>query len=258
MTNARYVYDPAWEQERERLAGIEALWDPGTLVLLSRYVQPGARVLEAGAGGGSVVSWLASQVGNEGRVLAIDLDTRFVEPLASDVVQVRQDNLVTADLPAGEFDVVHSRMVLEHIPERADVVHRLVAAFRPGGTLVLEDYDWTSFGFEATDGAPARAASAILALMAAAGFDSEYGRRLVGALTDVGLNDVVGEGRSLVIDGRHPGFSFFSLSFQQLAPAAIDAGLMSLDDAEIVGARLQAGVERIITPTLVAAIGRRT
>jgi SAM-dependent methyltransferase len=258
MTDTGYVYDPAWEQERQRLAGIEALWDPGTQVLLSRYVQPGARVLEAGAGGGSVVTWLASQVGHAGHVLAVDLDTRFVEPLASDVVQVRQDNLVTADLPVGEYDVVHSRMVLEHIPERAEVLRRLVAALRPGGTLVLEDYDWTSFGFEATEGAPARAAAAILALMTAAGFDSEYGRRLVGALIDVGLDDVIGEGRSLVVDGRHPGFAFFFLSFQQLAPAAIDAGLMSPDDAEIVGARLRAGEERIITPTLVAAIGRRT
>jgi SAM-dependent methyltransferase len=191
-------------------------------------------------------------------VLAIDLDTRFVDRLASDVVEVRQANLVTADLPVGEYDVVHSRMVLEHISERADVLRRLVAALRPGGTLVLEDYDWTSFGFEATDGAPARAAAAILELMAAAGFDSEYGRRLVAALADAGLDDVVGEGRSLVIDGRHPGFSFFSLSFQQLAPAAIEAGLLSRDEAEVVGARLHAGTERIITPTLMAAIGRRT
>lgn len=257
MANPGYLYDQAWEQERERLAGIEAMWDPGTQVVLSRYVQPGARVLEAGAGGGSVVSWLASQVGRAGHVLAIDLDTRFVEPLASDVVEVRQANLVTDDLPVGEYDVVHSRMVLEHITERADVLRRLVAALRPGGMLVLEDYDWTSFGFEALDEAPTRVAEAILRLMTAAGFEREYGRRLVAALAGAGLGDVVGEGRSLVIDGRHPGFSFFSLSFQQLAPAAVEAGLMSPKDAEVVGARLQEGTERIITPTLVAAIGRR-
>src|ERR1700750_826319 len=120
MTDSGYAYDPAWEQERERLAGIETLWDRGTQEVLSRYLRPGARVLEAGAGGGSVVSWLASQVGSAGHVLAIDLDTRFVQPLASDVLEVRQADLVTDDLPVGEYDVVHSRMVLEHIPERAE------------------------------------------------------------------------------------------------------------------------------------------
>ena len=62
--------------------------------------------------------------------------------------------------------------------------------------------------------------------MAAAGFDSEYGRRLAAGLAEAGLEDVIGEGRSLVIDGRHPGFSFFALSFQQLAPAAIEARLV--------------------------------
>src|SRR6185437_8713586 len=103
-----------------RLAGIEALWDAGTQAILSRFVAPGARVLEAGAGGGSVVSWLASQVGDSGHVLAVDIDTRFVEPLASDVVEVRKADLVTGDLPVGEYDVVHSRMVLEHITERAE------------------------------------------------------------------------------------------------------------------------------------------
>lgn len=257
MSGSRYVYDQAWEQERERLAGIEAMWDPGTQAVLSRYVSPGSRVLEAGAGGGSVVSWLASQVGESGHVLAIDLDTRFVEPLASDVVEVRQANLVSDDLPTAEYDVVHSRMVLEHIPERAEVLRGLVAALRPGGTLVLEDYDWSSFGFESTDDAPTRVSEGILALMAAAGFEREYGRRLPSALVDAGLTEVSGEGRSLIIDGSHPGFAFFSLSFEQLAPAAIEAGLMTPEDAEGVGGRLRRGDERIITPTLVAAIGRR-
>ncbi len=94
--------------------------------------------------------------------------------------------------------------------------------------------------------------------MSAAGFAPEYGRGVVAALADIGLDDVLGEGRSLVIDGRHPGYSFFSLSFQQLAPAAVEASLMTPDDAAAVGARLQEGTERIITPTLMAAIGRRT
>jgi hypothetical protein len=173
-------------------------------------------------------------------------------------VEVRQANLVSDDFPIGEYDVVHSRMVLEHLSERDHVLRRLAAALRPGGTLVLEDYDWTGYGFEAADEAPARATASILALMAAAGFDSAYGRRLVAALVDAGLEDVVGEGRSLVIDGRHPGFSFFALSFQQLAPAAIEAGLLTQDDAQVVGARLQEGKERIITPALVAASGRRS
>ena len=149
-------------------------------------------------------------------------------------------------------------MVLEHIAERDAVLDKLIAALRPGGTIVVEDYDWTAFGFESADGAESRVAEGILGLMAAAGFDRAYGRSLVGTLADRGLVDVRGEGRSLVIDGSHPGFAFFRLSFEQLAPAALDAGYMTVDDAAVVGEKLQAGTQRIITPTLVAAIGRST
>ena len=83
MNEQRYVYDAAWEQERARLAGIEALWDAGSRALLTELgVGPHARVLEAGAGGGALGEWMAAQVGPHGRVLATDIDTRFVEPLA--------------------------------------------------------------------------------------------------------------------------------------------------------------------------------
>jgi len=64
-----------------------------------------------------------------------------------------------------------------------------------------------------------------------------------------------GEGRSLVIDETHPGFAFFRLSFAQLAPSAVEAGYLTAEDAAAVGERLKAG-GRIITPTLVAAIGQ--
>jgi SAM-dependent methyltransferase len=257
MTGSGYAFDQGWHDERARLAGIEALWDSGTQALLADCgAVAGAHVLEAGAGGGSVVTWLAHQVGNAGSVLAFDRDVRFVEPLRCATVDVRQGDLVAGGLPEAEFDLVHTRLVLEHIPERDQVLDHLVRTLRPGGALVVEDYDWTAFGFDSADGSEQRATEGILALMAAAGFDRTFGRTIVGALADRGLDDVHGSGRSLVIDGTHPGFAFFRLSFEQLAPAAVDAGLMTVEDASVVGERLREGGVRIITPTLVAAIGR--
>ncbi|MFL6240820.1 MAG: class I SAM-dependent methyltransferase [Actinomycetes bacterium] len=255
-----YAYDQAWEHERARLAGIEAMWDPGTQALLARHgASRGARVFEAGAGGGSVVEWLAGQVGAEGHVLAVDLDVRFMQHLASPVVEVRTADLVSDELPARAYDVVHTRLVLEHIPVNEQVLARLVDCLRPGGTIVVEDYDWTAFGIDAADDQDSahRVTEGILSFMAAMGFDRHYGRKLVSSLTALGLEDVQGEGRSLVIDADHPGYAFFQLSFEQLAPLAIEAGMMSQPDADVVGARFAHGDARIITPTLMAGIGRR-
>jgi len=260
VTTSGYVYDQGWEHERARLAGIEALWDPGTQALLARHgARPGARVLEAGAGGGSVVEWLATQVGGAGHVLAVDLDVRFVQPLSSDVVEVRAADLVADELPTADYDVVHSRLVLEHIPQADGVLARLVSCLRPGGVIVVEDYDWTAFGIDAADDADAahRVTEGILSFMGAAGFDRVYGRKLVAALDAAGMDDVSGEGRSLVIDADHPGYAFFQLSFEQVAPLAIDAGLMTHDDADVVGGRFAKGDARIITPTLIAGVGHK-
>ena len=257
MTSS-YVYDQGWTEERARLAGIESLWDIGTRELLARHgAQPGASVLEVGAGGGSVVEWLAAQVGTSGRVLATDLDTRFVEPLASDVVEVRRADVVADELPEGEFDLVHTRLLLEHLPARDAALDRLVRALRPGGWLVVEDYDWTAFGFDPAAELESRATAAVLTFMANAGFDQTFGRRVTSALTERGLIDVRGEGRSLVIDTDDPGYPFFALSWEQLAPNVVQAGLLSESDAAAMQAALAAGARRIITPTLVAAVGRK-
>jgi SAM-dependent methyltransferase len=256
MSGSGYAFDQGWHDERARLGGIEALWDPGTQVLLADSgAAAGARVLEAGAGGGSIVTWLAHRVGADGHVLAVDRDVRFVEPLRSDTVDIQQGDLVAGKLPESVFDVVHARLVLEHIPERDRVLDHLVRTLRPGGSIVVEDYDWTAFGFDSADGVEQRATEGILELMAAAGFDRTYGRTIVGALADRGLGDVHGTGRSLVIDDTHPGFAFFRLSFEQLAPRAVEAGLMTDEDASVVGGRLRDGGVRIITPTLVSAVG---
>jgi SAM-dependent methyltransferase len=180
-----------------------------------------------------------------------------IEALEYQTVEVRRADVVTDELPEAEFDVVHARLVLEHLTERETVLDKLVAALRPGGWLVVEDYDWTAFGFDAGDGSEQRAAEAVLSFMAQAGFEATYGRRVVGSLAARGLVELRGEGRSLVIDAAHPGYPFFQLSFEQLAPAVVQAGLLGEAEANDVRDSFARGANRVLTPTLVAAMGRR-
>jgi SAM-dependent methyltransferase len=249
-----YIYDQGFSQERARLAGIESLWDPGSRRLLDDLgLGAGWRCLEVGAGGGSLVEWMA---GRGASVLAIDIDTRFVEPLAGDAVEVRQVDLRTDELPQREFDLVHARLVLEHLSERRRILERLAAALRPGGWMVIEDYDWTGFGFEDDDPLFQRVADAIITFMQQAGFEPRYGRRLVAEMTAAGLADARGEGRSLIIDSHTPGFDFFKLSFESLRDAVVDAGLLSPEDADAAAVAF-AQEHRVQTPLMMAGIGRR-
>ena len=253
-----YVYDAGWEQERERLAGIEALWEGGTQTLLAGLgLSIGWSCLEVGAGGGATVEWLCEAVAESGGVLATDVDTRFIERLDFPQLDVRAHDVTSDALPEAAFDLVHARLLLEHLPDRAHVLDRLIGATRPGGWLVIEDYDWTGFGIDPEDGVSKRASEAILGFMAAAGFDPFYGRRLIGDFEERGLVDVRCEGRLRTIDARDPGFPFFKLSFEALREAVVDAGRLTAAEASEVSTRLERPDARIITPALIAAVGRR-
>ena len=249
-----YVYDQGFAEERTRLASMESLWDPGTQALLDDLgIQKAWHCLEIGAGGGSLVQWLAGRVG---KVTAIDIDTRFIESLASDTIEVRRADIRTDELPRDEFDLIHSRLVFEHLSDRRQILERLVTALRPGGLMVIEDYDWTAFGLEGADPLLERVIEATLSFMERAGFERHYGRHVVADLAAAGLTEVRGEGRARVIDSSSPGFAFFQLSLESVRDPVVEAGLLSREDADAVAAR---GAEefRVFTPVMMAGIGRR-
>ncbi|WP_102143520.1 class I SAM-dependent methyltransferase [Mycobacterium hubeiense] len=249
-----YVYDQSFAEERARLAGMESLWDPGTQALLAELgVGPDWKCLEVGAGGGSMVRWMADRGAT---VLAVDIDTRFVEPLASERIEVRQIDIRTNELPQAEFDVVHARLVLEHLPERRQILDRLAATLRPGGWMVIEDYDWSCFGFEGDEPGLDRVTEAIMAFMQRAGFEPRYGRQVVADMADAGLVDVRGEGRARLISSRDPGFEFFRLSFESLRGAVVEAGLLTAEEADAASQRFGADI-RLVTPLLMAGLGRK-
>jgi 2-polyprenyl-3-methyl-5-hydroxy-6-metoxy-1,4-benzoquinol methylase len=135
----QYGFDPTWSDERRRLELIERCYDPATT---SRLVQLGVRsgwqCLDVGAGGGSIARWLRDQVGREGKVVAVDLDTRFFENEPG--IEARQLDILTDDLERDEYDLVHCRLLLHHLRDKQlDALRRMAAALRPGGVLLASE-----------------------------------------------------------------------------------------------------------------------
>ena len=103
----RYVFDTAADAERRRLEAQTELWDPFTFRVLSTTgVTAGWRRLEIGAGTGSVAAWLVDRVGPAGLVVATDVETRWLEPLASPNLVVRHHNVIGALLRHGDIIAV--------------------------------------------------------------------------------------------------------------------------------------------------------
>ncbi len=220
-----YFLDNSWEHARHRLALLEQCYDGGTIRRLDNLgVGAGWRCLEVGAGGGSITQWLCARVGPKGRVLAADLDTRFVEKLDESNLDACRMDLRTDELPADAFDLVHARAVLMHIPQREQVFDALLASVRPGGWLLLEDADHFAISAIGT-GLYAEVANAGIADMTQAGITFEWARHIPGLLHRRGLADIGADCEVPVFEGGSVGAEFLQVSMSQLWQQGLIAGV---------------------------------
>lgn len=126
---------------RDQFRTLGDLLNPRTFRhMLALGIGAGWDCWEPGAGGASVPEWLAERVGRAGYVLASDIDTAVLDETQERPFDVRRHDL-TVEAPPGEFDLVHARLVLEHLPDPSVALTTLVAALRPEGWLLLESSD---------------------------------------------------------------------------------------------------------------------
>jgi SAM-dependent methyltransferase len=232
---SEYRLDNTWEHARERLAALEQRHDPGTVRHFEALgVAEGWQCLEIGGGGGSITEWLCRRVGPAGRVVATDINTRFLEALNYANLEVRAHNIVEDELEEGAFDLVHSRALLMHLPLREVALKRMAAALKPGGWLLVEDGDFISLVVDPRAGQDASDlwSKVAKALAAAGGTDHSYGRRLYGDVCTLGLADVEAEGRVSMVRGGTPYANFYRLSYTQSRDRFVETGHITTEEMD--------------------------
>jgi ubiquinone/menaquinone biosynthesis C-methylase UbiE len=261
MAEHQYVLSQAADApERERLALLERNLDSLSQRRLAALgIQPGWRCLEVGAGQGSIVRWLAEQVGPQGRVVATDINPRFLTELQLPNVEVRQHDIRTDPLEPGTYDLAHCRAVLAHMPDPQRVVGRMVEALRSGGWLVIEESDLSSM--RAVDASHPLAESferqnrEILDRIAQAKLYNPYvGRRVRSLLEDAGLTAIENEGVSGIVWGGEEEARLSCMTRQ----AFVERGILSPAEYTEVQVPLLDPSFSFITRTKFAAWGKRT
>jgi 2-polyprenyl-3-methyl-5-hydroxy-6-metoxy-1,4-benzoquinol methylase len=237
----RYVFDNSAEDETAvRFRVLASIYDPTTrrIVQALKAAGKGSRCLEVGGGGGSLVRWLSRRVGPQGRVQVTDIDPRFLTKALARLanVEIAQHDIANDELPTETFDFVHTRLVLEHVPEYEKGVDHLVGSLRPQGRILLEDFDlasldWaagsTSFGPPDATDQYRRLAVARSQIFGAHGVHREVGRRLATLLAERG---VVGIGAEANVSLRRGGTVASELdrtNFRQLRSEILARGLFN-------------------------------
>jgi SAM-dependent methyltransferase len=211
------------------------LFDPETIERLERIeVAAGSQVLEVGAGSGSIAVWLARRVGPSGRVVATDVDTRFLERISQPQLEVLRHDVTKEEFAGQSFDLIHCRAVLAHLPDRDLVIEGMVGWLRPGGILLAEE-PWIDVGRLAPDPVVARATAHVET--AHPHIDGGFARRMPTLMRAAGLEGVEAEGRLAFFDGGSKRATYYSTLLEKYCSSLVERGELGPADVEKTLAR---------------------
>jgi SAM-dependent methyltransferase len=228
-----YFLDNKGRHAEERYRALSELYDARTIHYIKGLgIEEGWSCLEVGGGGGSIASWLCNQVGDSGRVLATEIDPGFLRALPFSNLEVRCHDIQRDELPEQQFDLAHTRLVLLHLREREMALEKMITSLKPGGWLVLEEFDSLSIVPDPAVNPGEEVLKIRVAferLLTARGVDLRYGRLLPQRLRAHGLVNVGAEA-SLTMWGAAT--SMLKLNFEELRDPILQAGLMSQAEFE--------------------------
>jgi len=103
-------------------------------------------VLEIGCGNGIMACWVASQVGEEGRVIAVDKSPEQLAiakeaALAQGIKNIEFvcSDAETLDLPKESIDFVYCRFLLMHLVNPLQVIEKMLGFLKEGGAFAAQE-----------------------------------------------------------------------------------------------------------------------
>ena len=259
MARDDYLLDNQQAEAGGRFGALAELFNPSTFQRMDALgLSRGWRVWEVGAGSASVPSWIAART--NGYVLATDIDTSWLEG-ASATYEVKRHDIGTDPAPDGLFDLVHARLVLVHVPERANALLTMISAVRPGGWLFLEEADPGLQPLVCPDefGDEQRLANrlklAFRSLMSERGVDLSFGRTLPRLLRSAGMIDVRSDAYFPI--GGPVCNELERATIEQIRDRLISRGFATVDEIEQHLTNVASGHLDLATSPMVSAWARK-
>jgi SAM-dependent methyltransferase len=241
------------DKEYERLRAQSKVWEAATAGVLDQVgLVPGSRCLDAGCGPGETMRLLAQRVGPSGHVLGVDVDATLGRRAAAMLRDAGhpQCEFARLDLTSGEpipgapFDVVYTRLLLFHVPERVAVLRSLWDAVSPGGHLIAQDYDLDGVSVQPPLDTFEEIGRVIIAAFTAAGCEVHAGTCLPDLFAQAGIGAPDGTDVSGRLEPLGQIHGMLTAVYTSLLPAAVAHGITTETEAAATLASFARDAER--------------
>ena len=169
-------------------------------------------------------------------------------------------DVVQDDAPGDQFDLVHARLVLTHLPDRHEALARMVGSLRSGGWLLIEDFDKV-MPLTCIDAAlpehhrANELHDAIGVLLAQRGADLRYARSLPRIFRELGLARVGADAYFAVTVPAANALSLANIS--QVRDALVAQQLATREEIDAHLTAVADGLIDVGTPPLISVWGQR-
>lgn len=258
-------------EEYDRLRAQARMWEAAAGRIFDRVgLARGASCLDAGCGPGETMRSMAERVGPTGRVLGLDRDPSL-GALAVEMLQGEghsqcsfreHDFSAGAAVPGGPFDLIYTRLVLFHLPQRVEVLSRLWDAVAPGGHLIAADFDFRSIGAVPDLASISEVSRVITEAFLVVGADVHIGIRLPELFLRAGIGAPDGTDVAGRLDTLPAGRAMLARIFRSVLPVALAHGITTEDAAAATLAAAEEDAARhpdgqIMWPSLVTVWKRQ-
>jgi SAM-dependent methyltransferase len=159
------------------------------------HVGPDHRLLDVGAGPGTITADLAARVRE---VVAVEVSAEAAEITRAGLAErgVTNAEVVVGDVHGlgfgdGEFDVVHAHQVLQHVADPVAALREMARVTRPGGVIGARDSDYAAFAWHPRLSGLDDWLALYQAAARANGGEPDAGRHLLAWAHAAGFDDVV-------------------------------------------------------------------
>jgi SAM-dependent methyltransferase len=157
-------------------------------------LETGMRVLDIGCGPGDVSFLVAGVVGPSGAIVGVDRSPEAIDVARGRAAQAELTNVtfIQGDITALAFnepvDAIVGRLILMYLPDPAATLRQLVRNLKPGGLVVMQEFDMAIAQSEPNCPLFEEAIARIRGAFRGAGASDRMGLRLAAVLREAGLS----------------------------------------------------------------------